>query len=134
MNEQQNLQTVQQTCAAFVRGDIQAILGNVAPDVEWVFPGPKQVPFAGTFRGPEQVAQLFALVGENLEFEQYEPREFIAQGDKVVVLGQDRYRVRSTGGSAGGEWVAAFTLRDGKIARHHYYCDTAALEAAFRTR
>jgi uncharacterized protein len=47
----------------------------------------------------EQVAQLFEKFGEMQEAEEFEPREFITQGDKVVALGHYRWRIRATGRS-----------------------------------
>ena len=65
-------------------------------------------------------------------FEQYAPREFIAQGDKVVVLGQERFRVKATGRSVENEWAHGWTLREGRAARFYEYNDTAALAAGYR--
>src|SRR5215208_6972795 len=44
----------------------------------------------GTRHGHEGVAEYFSLLDENLELEQFEPREFVAQGDTVVVVGFER--------------------------------------------
>lgn len=132
MNEPSNVQIVQEMYAAFGRGDIQSVLDHLTEDVTWASPESAQVPFAGTFRGREQVARFFDLLGSELEIEQFEPREFIAQGDKVVVLGYSRARVRSTGREVAGEWAMVFTLQDGKVARFYEYTDTAAAEAAYR--
>ena len=54
------------------------------------------------------------MLAETLETQQFEPRQFIAQDDVVVVLGHERHRAKSTGRSYEGEWVQVFTLRDAK--------------------
>ena len=131
MIEQENVQSVQSVYAAFGRGDIQAVLEALTDDVEWVLPGPPAVlPFAGGRSGREQVSQFFVVLAETLTFEQFEPREFIAQGDKVVVLGRSRDRMKATGRVVENEWAAVFTLRAGKIARYQVYEDTAAFVSA----
>lgn len=132
MSEQENVQIVQQIYAAFGRGDISAILNALTDDFEWQIPVPADVPWAGTHRGREQVARVFAVIGETIDFHQFEPREFIAQGDKVVVLGYERYRVKSTGRTVENDWTNVWTLREGKPARIREYNDTAAIVAAFR--
>lgn len=133
MSAEKNISVVQALYAAFGRGDMATVMVGLTDDVEWVLPGPKEViPFAGTHHGREAVAQFFLKMNETLEFEQLEPREFVAQGDKVVVLGHSRDRMKSTGRTIENEWAAVVTLRDGKVARYQIYEDTAALVSGLR--
>src|SRR3712207_3738999 len=97
MNDQTNLAVIQQAYEAFGRGDIPAVLDALTDDVEWTLQGPSVIPFAGPRRGREEVAEFFSVIGETLEFEQFEPREFVAQGDTVVVVGYERSVVKQTG-------------------------------------
>lgn len=120
-----NAVVVQETYEAVGRGDIPALLDLLTDDVEWTYQGPSSIPFAGTRRGREGVAEFFSLVGENLEFQEFRPREFVAQGDTVVVLGFERSLVRPTGRTFEQEWAHAYTLRDGKVATFLALEDTA---------
>lgn len=132
-SEQANVQTVQQAYAAFGRGDIPAVLGMLSDDVEWLEPGSAEaLPWGGRRRGREQVGQFFQALDSALDFEAFEPREFIAQGDVVVVLGSERARVKAGGSVVTTDWAMVFTLRDGKIARFRDYYDTAPILAALR--
>ena len=72
-----NVDVVQQAYAALGRGDIPALQSFLIDDVEWSLPGPSVIPWAGTRHGREGVAEFFSLLGETLEFEQFEPREFV---------------------------------------------------------
>ena len=67
-----------------------------------------------------------------LEFEQFAPREFIAQGDIVVVLVFVRVRSKATGRTVDNDYVHVYTVRDGKIIRFCVYEDTAPIIAALR--
>ena len=129
-NEQLGVRTnagvVQETYEAVGRGDIPALLDLLTDDVEWTFQGPSSIPFAGTRRGREGVAEFFSLVGKNLKFQEFEPREFVAQGDTVVVLGFERSLVKPTGRTFEQEWAHVYTLRDGKVATFLALEDTAA--------
>lgn len=127
----QNVDVVQRTYEAVGRGDIPAFLDLLTDDVEWTLQGSSVIPFAGTRRGREGVAEFFSLVGETLEFEQFEPREFVAQGDTVVVLGFERNLIKPTGRTFEQEWAHVYTLRDGKIAKVRCFEDTAAYVVAF---
>jgi ketosteroid isomerase-like protein len=127
MSDQTNVAVLQQGYEAFGRWDIPAVLELLTDDVEWTMQGPSVIPYAGTFRGREGVAEFFSLLDETIEFEQFEPRKFIGQGDTVVVLGYERDVVKETGRGFEEEWAHVYTLRDGKIATGLFLEDTAAL-------
>ncbi len=131
MSEQTNVDVVQRNYEAVGRGDIPAVLDLLTDDVEWTMQGPSEIPFTGTRRGREAVGEFFSVLGENLEFEHFEPREFIAQGDTVVVLGYERSLIKPTGRTIEHEWAHVYTLRDGKIAKARFIEDTAAYVVAF---
>ena len=60
MSEQKNVETVQQNYAAVGRGDIPTLLSLLSDEVEWSMPGPSVIPWTGTRRGRQQVAEFFA--------------------------------------------------------------------------
>ena len=133
MNEQQNLEIIRRGYEAFGRGDLDALLSLFADNIEWVSPGPADLPTAGTRRGRQQVADFFRIVNELFEFQRFEPKTFIAQDDRVVVLGEDTARIKATGKVLDSAWAHAFSLRDGKVASFHEYIDTAAIVAELRS-
>ncbi len=135
MSEQQNLQLVQEFYAAFKRGDIAGALDTLADDVSFFIPGPKDlIPFVGQRQGRNQVAQFFAKLAEMQDAEQFELREFIAQGDKAVALGHYRWRIESTRRSYSSDFVHAFTIRDGRVSKFQEYLDTDAWAAHIAVR
>src|ERR671916_1050842 len=125
MNDKTNADVVQQAYDAFGQGDIPAFLSLLTDDVEWTLQGPSVIPYAGTRHGHEGVEEFFSLVEETLEMEQFEPREFVAQGDTVVVVGYERSVAKATGRFIEQEWVHVYTLRDGKISTCRVIDDTA---------
>ena len=134
MSEQQNLQIVQAFYGAFGRGDVSAALNTLAENIRWVVPGPREsIVFAGQREGREQVAKLFEKFAEMQEPEEFEPREFLAQGDKVVAMGHYRYRIKATGRSYESDWVHVFAISDGKVSDFEEYMDTSAWAAAYET-
>src|SRR5829696_2464384 len=131
MSERTNADVVQRGYEAFGRGDIPALLDLLTDDVEWTLQGPSVIPFAGTRHGHEGVAEFFSVLGVTLDFEQFEPREFVARGDTVVVVvGSERSLSRATGRTIEQEWAHVNTLRDGKIAKFRAFEDTGAYVAA----
>jgi ketosteroid isomerase-like protein len=78
------------------------------------------------------VGQFFSQVFDTEEPLHFEPREFVAQGEKVVALGDYAWRVKSTGRVYETDFVHVITLREGKIARFQEFADTATVGSAYR--
>jgi uncharacterized protein len=132
MSDQDNLALVKRGYEAFGKGDIEALLALMADDVELDSPKVEGVPFSGPRRGTTQMGELFRQLNEDEEVLAFEPREFIAQGDKVMALCRYRARVRATGRTAETPLVHVFTLRNGKIVSLFELYDTAAALAAYQ--
>ena len=133
MSEAQNTTVVQDAYAAFGRGDIPALLGLMADGIHWqpVIGTASHVPFSGERTGKAGVAEFFKRVAETEDFQQFEPREFVAQGDTVVAIGHYRATAKATGRAFDSDFVMVFTLRDGKVVAFREFTDSAAVNAAF---
>ena len=131
MSEEQNQRIVREVYEAFGRGDVPSMLGALSEDIDWRIDGPETVPYFGQHNGHGGVVEFLTKLGTNVEMERFEPREFIARGDKVIVLGGERGRVKSTGRAFDNDWAMVFTLSDGKIKSFRSYEDTGAVAGAF---
>ena len=131
MNEKENAALVQQAYAMFGRGDLAGVLKLMGADVVWEVPEVDNVPFTGKFQGPEGVGRFFAGQAAAVDILKFEPTEFIAQGDKVVVLGDSLYKTKEQGKEYGGKFAQVVTVKDGKVQRFDHYGDTAAAAKAF---
>ena len=131
MTEQENTNTVKAMYAAFGRGDIPALLNSLADRIEWEIPGRQDgIPFAGTYRGRDSVGQFFTLMAESIDYNLFEPREFIAQGNQVIALGRYKATAKPSGNTFETEWAMAWTLSEGKATHFRVYDDTSAVLAA----
>jgi ketosteroid isomerase-like protein len=131
MSIQSNVDVVKAAYSAFGAGEVQKLLALMTSDIVWEFPASKVIPWAGKFTGPAEVGRFFAALMEHSEPQAFEPLNFVASEDRVVALGRERFRVKSTGRTWACEWAHAFIFRDGKIAGFREYTDTAAMESAF---
>jgi ketosteroid isomerase-like protein len=128
-----NTQVVQSAYAYFAEGNISALLNELTDDVKWTTPGPKNIlPWVGSRKGKQEVAEFFTQVNENIEFLKFEPREFVAEGDKVLAVGYWEGKSRKTGKVASSEWVMLFVFRNGKVCEHKEFSDTYTAVEAFR--
>ena len=132
MSEKENTALVQQGYKLFSKGDIPGVLQLMSPNIAWELFKVENVPFTGKFQGVEGVAQFFSALASSIDLLKFEPREFIAQGNKVVVLGDRRYRVKDQQEEIEDKWVDVLTVENKKISRYEQYGNTAQLERAFK--
>ncbi|GEN23241.1 hypothetical protein HCU01_11900 [Halomonas cupida] len=59
-----------------------------------------------------------------------EAREFVAQGDRVLVIGFAQGKIKATKRAWEDNWVFAITVRNGKPTKIREYIDTQALARA----
>ena len=128
MSIEKNIQTVKDFFGAIGRGDREALLALVAEDIEWIIPG-EDWPLAGTHRGHAGLANLLETVSKSIETTT-EPREFIAQGDRVLVVGFASGKIKATNKTFEDDWIFAITVRDGRLTNIREYVDTQALARA----
>lgn len=132
MNEETNTQIIRDAYEKFGSGDVPGLLSLFADDIDWATPHIENAPFSGNRLGLEEVGEFFKLLGEAEDIAFFEPDEFIAQGDKVVVLGSSKATVKSTSRSYETDWVHVFTVKDGKVTNFAEFFDTAAATKAFQ--
>ena len=128
MSIEGNVQLVKNFLAAIGDRDKEGLLALAAEDIEWIIPG-EDWPLAGTHRGHAGLEKLLQKANETIETSFPEPPEFIAQGDRVLVIGFATGKIKATNRTFKDEWVFDITVRDGKVATHqgvHRHASTGA--------
>src|SRR5258705_10628653 len=128
MSIEENVQIVKDFFAAMGGGDRKSLLALVADDIEWIIPG-EDWPLAGTHRGHAGLADLLETASKSIETST-EPREVVAQGDRVLVAGFARGKIKATNKTFEDAWGFAITVRDGRLTNIREYVDTQALARA----
>ncbi len=123
---EQNKAIVQQAYNNFKTGDIEGLLNLMSDDISWTLPDMAGVPFSGKRTGRTPVGEFFASVDASQEVITFEPRELIAEGDRVIALGSYEWRVKANSRTFGGDFAHAWIIRDGKATEFQEYMDTAA--------
>jgi ketosteroid isomerase-like protein len=131
MITQDNIETVKAFFAAADGGDEQGLLALCAEDIEWIIPG--DWAWAGTHRGHAGVIHFLRAAPETVEISTSERREFVARGDRVVVLGVATGRIKATNKTFEDHFVFSVIVRDGKVSSIQEYVDTLALAQASET-
>ena len=108
-------------------GDIDGAIAMHTDDVVFEFPGPPEaLPWAGRWEGAK-VSEWYGLFGAALEIRQLGVHTWIAEGDKVVVVGDEVSASRKTGKEYTAKWCFVFTVRGDKIAGWQGFEDTHAI-------
>ena len=129
MSTEENSQVVKDFFAAIGSGDKQRLLSLVAEDIEWIVPG-EDWPLAGTHRGHAGLADVLQKASDEVEMTYPEPPEYVAQGDRVMVVGVATGKIKATNKPFKDDWVFAITVRNGKVTKIREYIDTQALARA----
>ena len=129
MSIKENVQTVKDFFAALGSGDKQRLLALSAEDIEWIIPG-EGWPLAGTHRGHARLADLLQKASDTLETSYPKPPEFVAHGDRVMVVGFATGKIKATNKTFEDHWVFDITVRNGKLTKIREYIDTQALARA----
>jgi len=125
---QENVQLVKDFFAV-MGGDKQGLLALAAENIEWIVPG-EDWPLAGTHRGHAELAALLQKASQELEMTYPEPPEFVAQGNRVLVIGVATGKIKATNKPFKDNWVFDITVRNGKVTKIREYIDTQALARA----
>ena len=127
-----SVEIVKRSYDAFARGDMDGVLGDMDPDIEWH--QAQGLPHGGYYRGLEDVKRN---IFDPLDTEWWDeftatPDEFLDAGEHVVVLGRYRGTAKQTGRALDVPFVHVWTLRGDKAVRFRQFLDTAGWVAALR--
>ena len=122
---QENVEIVRRSLEAYRRGDLDAALAHVHPEIVW---SPYE---EAPMRGVDAVrTYLRRWEGEWEELETT-PEDFIDAGDQVVAVIHFRGRGRGSGIEVEARSYSVYTLRDDKTVRMEEFIEREqALEAA----
>jgi uncharacterized protein len=120
---EQNIEFAKSVYGAFARGDVPAVLGAFADDIEWY--EAEGMPYGGLHHGGEAVAEkVFGPITEDVEGFAVVPDEFIASGGTVAVVVRYTGTGKATGKALDLPAVHVWDIRDGKLARFRQFIDT----------
>ncbi len=129
---QENVDQAHRAADAYGRRDIDAILEELDPEVEWhsalstVLSGEATV-----YKGHDGVREWFRELDDAFDEIHVEYSEIRELGDRVVAIGRIRTRGRESGAETKSPLAAVSDLRNGKAVRVRTYLDPKeALEAA----
>ena len=107
---------VENMFTAFSSGDADAFVATVSDDTVWIYHGTQIIP-KGSFEKKEGVRAFYNNIMERTEIINFEPLQYIVEGNMVVVLGKEHQRVKRSGRELKQKWVQIYTVENNLITR-----------------
>jgi hypothetical protein len=127
------VEIVKRSYAAFADGDLDGVLADLHPDIEWQ--QAQGLPHGGVYHGIDAVRRN---IFEPLDAEWWaefaaEPSEFLDAGADVVVLGRYLGVAKGTGKLLDVPFVHVWAMKDGKAVLFRQFLDTRGWVEALST-
>jgi ketosteroid isomerase-like protein len=90
----------------------------------------KTVAYMGSYRSRDELGQYFAGITRDWEMLEYRVDHFVAQGDRVVMLGYCVWRAKQSGTVVSTPKADSWRFADGKAIEFYEYFDTAQVMQA----
>ena len=127
-----NLQIVSEHYAASDRGDLAAMLADVAPDARWTEMA--GFPCAGTWVGPAQIAEhVFKVLGSEWNDYRMTLEALVDGGDCIVGIGTYSGTYKRTGRAMQARVAHVWRLTGGEIVAFEQFTDTLLVAKAMET-
>jgi len=126
------VESVQRLYAAYGRGDLDAVLAELADDVDWAAEASgSAVPWWGGFHGKAEVPRFFEAIGSNVSVTEFDVVSLTANATDVVATLHWTFTVNATGKTASMYMQHWWRFANGKIVFFRGSEDTAQSAAAF---
>jgi ketosteroid isomerase-like protein len=92
--------------------------------------GAPRVAYMTEYKARDELAQYFEGLKRDWEMIEFKPDHFVAQGDRVVMLGNCSWRSKRTGKVVTTPKADSWRFANGKAVEYYEFFDTAQVHAA----
>lgn len=129
MNRSTNLEIIRATYEGSSQDNGRHLQSALAADAHWTEAA--GFPYAGTYVGPEQIAQgVFRRLATEWDGYTAKVHTYIADDDRVAAFGVYSGTYRKTGKAMTASFAHLYHLKDGKIVRMEQYVDSHMVQQA----
>lgn len=130
---QQALSVVQKMLTAFGKGDMETLKQTVSDDTVWVYHGVDGIPYNGTYKGKDGAVRFISDIVSNVDVLDFQVIRIIADQNTVVVLGNEKQKIKSNNEVLEQKWVMVYTVENNLITRLDEFANTAFSLQLFNT-
>jgi ketosteroid isomerase-like protein len=131
-NMSKHSQTVADIYAAFGRGDIPAIVEQLAENVTWVHHGAPDVPYGKERHGKEQASQFFGELAAAVDVTLFEVKQLVETDNTVVAIGRWGGKAKPTGKDFTTNWMMQWTFENDRVVYYESLEDSLTIAKAFQ--
>lgn len=131
--DSENITLIQDTYAAFTRGDVDTVVAAMHDDIAWDEAEHSLWHKPGGYHGPADVlSNVFGRIPGQFSDFRVVPQRFHDASDTVIVEG--RYQATAmTGDQLNAQVCHVWTILDGKLGRFQQYTDTLQFDQVARS-
>ena len=131
MTVAENKRVMRKWLKAMQAGDLEAMQRLQTTDCQWVLPGSKKLPWAGSWKGLRRQKLFLKHIEDAVEFGKLEFKEIFGEGARITVLGQEIARSKSKGKRWNVTFSWVFTIKRGKVAHWEAFENTEIIAACY---
>lgn len=136
MRENENVKLMKACYAAFMGGDLDAMLGYFHEDVILInhgLSGLDQFSFLGRWQGQRGVLKYLEYINQSFEFVSYKPKDIRSLSDMVTAFVELESVHRATGARLTDVLAHVARISDGKIVEFHEHINADGIVLALKT-
>jgi ketosteroid isomerase-like protein len=113
-------------------GSVDHWMGICAENIQFgsIVQGAPRVAYMTEYKARDELAQYFEGLKRDWEMIEFKTDHFVAQGDRVVMLGSCSWRAKSTGKVVTTPKADSWRFANGKAVEYYEFFDTAQVHAA----
>lgn len=128
---QEGTEVVAKMFQAFGAENMEALKLTLADSSLWQYHGSILIPYAGTYKGKEQVVSFIQAITSTVDILDFKIEQMLVLGKTVVVLGTEKQRIKKNSNILEQRWVQVYTVENGLITRMEEFANTAYAEKLF---
>jgi hypothetical protein len=111
------------------RGDREAVVARLDPDVEWEIP--EELPYGGSFKGPDEVMRSRAIANEHfVPGQKFTPHDVFPSADRIVGIGSMEAVVAASEERIVVPFVHVWKVEGDRVVARRQYTDTGKILSA----
>ncbi len=126
-----NKRTLRKWLKALQAGDMETLLALQSKDCVWILPGSKKLPWAGRWKGVARQKTYLKRIEGAVDFGKQEFKEFIGEGARITVTGQEIARSKPKGKRWNVTFAWVFTVKRGKVVAWEAFENTEIIAACY---
>lgn len=115
---------VDKMLAAFDTKNVDAVVATFSDDAELIYHGTQIMP-AAKFKGKEGAKMFFEFNINALDVVFFEPRQFVEEGNTLMILGHEHFITKEDGTHLKNQWVQIYTVTNGLISKMEEFATSA---------